>query len=50
MAVAVNGFLLAFRQWAPVGGIAVALGAVVIEGLILSVLLSARGRADPRSR
>ncbi|MFM7197206.1 MAG: hypothetical protein ACKO2D_04880 [Chloroflexota bacterium] len=50
MAVAVNGFLLAFRQWAPVGGIAVALGALVIEGLILSVLLSARGRADPRLR
>ena len=33
-----------------IGGIAVALGALVIEGLILSVLLSARGRADPRLR
>jgi hypothetical protein len=50
MAVAVNGFLLAFRQWAPVGAVAVLLGALAVEGIILSVLLSARGRADPLRR
>ena len=46
LAVAVNGFLLAFRQWAPIGAVAVGFGAVAVEGIILAVLLSARGRPD----
>lgn len=46
LAVAVNGFLLAFRQWSPIGGAAVGVGAVAVEGIILAVLLSARGRPD----
>ena len=50
LAVAANGFLLAFRQWAPVGSVAVGFGTLAVEGIILAVLLSARGRPDPRLR
>ena len=46
LAVAVNGLLLAFRQWAPIGAVAVGFGACAVEGIILAVLLSARGRSD----
>ena len=47
LAVAVNGGLLAFRQWAPIGAVAVAVGVIAIEAMILAVFLSVRGRAEP---
>jgi hypothetical protein len=46
LAVAANGFLLAFRQWAPIGSVAVGFGTVAVEGIILTILLSARRRPD----
>jgi hypothetical protein len=46
LAVAVNGGLLAFRQWAPIGAVVVGFGVIAVEGIILAVLLSARGRPD----